>query len=161
MTIYTERLEQIIRDMQTALPAGQSLPWLHFLREIHPESELLQIGNDGAPQAREPTETTRPKECRDVRELMMLAERNGYPTWSIHPYVEDGAGEKCEAILFPTNKVQSISSAKLEELFRKYLDSIKEQGIAADRVLIKSSTQITDMEGETHSFLVYAPNATD
>lgn len=161
MTIYIERLEQIIRDMRTALPENDSLPWFQFLREIHPESELLKVEDEGAPQAREPTETTKPKECHDVRELMILAELSGYPTWSIHPYAEDDSGERYEAILFPTNKVQSISSAKLEESFKKYLSTLEEQGMVTDRLVIQSDDQIMDADGKTHSQLIYYPNGTN
>ena len=161
MTIYIERLEQIIRDMRTALPENDSLPWFQFLREIHPESELLKVEDEGAPQAREPTETTKPKECHDVRELMILAELNGYPTWSIHPYAEDNSGERYESILFPTNKVQSISSAKLEESFKKYLSTLEEQKVATDRLVIQSDDQITDADGKTYSQLIYYPNGTN
>jgi hypothetical protein len=55
MKIYIEQLENIIRDMQNTLPKPDYLPWLHFLHEVYPESELLKPEEEGAPQARDPT----------------------------------------------------------------------------------------------------------
>ncbi len=164
MTIYIEQLENIIREMQTALPKPDYLPWLHFLHEIHPESELLKTEDSGAPQAREPTVdqgTAGVKHCHDIREIMMLAERNGYPTWYIHPYGETDSNKEYEAVLFPTDKIQAISSHALEELFKKYLCTLTEQGIAADGILIKSDSQIIDADGEAHTHLIFRPNETD
>lgn len=164
MTIYIERLENIIREMQVALPKPEYLPWLHFLHKIYPESELLKIEDSGAPQAREPTVdkgTVKPKHCYDIREIMMLAERNGYPTWYIHPNREDESNEEHEMVLFPTDKIKAISSHKLEEFFKKYLCTLREQGIAADGILIKSDRQIIDADGKTHAHLLFRLNETD
>ena len=158
MTHYIEQLESIIRDMQATVSNSDYLPWLEFLERIHPESEILKTGESGAPQAREPTievEKPKPKECQDIRELMMLAESNGYPTWHIHPYVKDGISQEYEMILFPTEKIQTISSHKLEELFRKYLSTLEEQGITTDRILIKSEHQITGTDGVAHHSLLF------
>lgn len=158
MTSYIEQFEHIIQGMQVAMPKSDYLPWLEFLERIHPESELLKTGDSGAPQAREPTmeeNDPKPKECQDIRELMMLAECNGYPTWHIHPYVEDEIGQEYEAILFPTEKIQTISSSKLEELFKRYLSTLREQGIVTDRILIKSDHQIMGINGAVHSCLVF------
>lgn len=164
MNTYIEQLESIIREMRVALPKPDYLPWLHFLHEVHPESELLKTENHGAPQAREPTvdqTTTKAKHCHDIREIMMLAERNGYPTWYIHPYREGDASEEYEVILFPTDKIQAISSHSLEELFKKYLCTLTEQGITADGILIKSDRQIIDADGEAHTHLIFHSNETD
>lgn len=164
MNSYIERFEHIIRDMQSTLPESDYLPWLDFLRKVHPESELLKMGESGAPQAREPTmeeDRPKPKECRDIRELMMLAECNGYPTWRIHPYTEDELSQEYETILFPTDKIQAISSSKLEELFRKYLSSLRENGIVTDHILIKSDHQIRGVNGAVHDRLVFRPTIID
>ena len=164
MTSYIEQFERIIQDMKAAMPKSDYLPWLEFLEQIHPESELLKTGESGAPQAREPTieeDDPKPKECQDIRELMMLAECNGYPTWHIHPYVEDEISQEYETILFPTEKIQTISSSKLEELFRKYLSSLREQGITVDRILIKSDHQIMGVNGTVHQCLVFHPAIID
>lgn len=161
MTIYIERLERIIHEMQATLPKPDYLPWLHFLREIHPESELLNTGDNGLPQAREPTSheaTTKTKQCHDIRELMMLAEQNGYPNWYIHPYREAYPREEYKPILFPTNKIQSISSHALAELFNKYLSALHEQGVTADGILINGDSHITDVDGETCTHLIFRPN---
>ena len=164
MTIYIEQLENIIREMRIASSKPDYLPWLHFLHEIHPESELLKSEDSEGPQAREPTAdqgTAKAKHCRDIREIMMLAERNGYPTWYIHPYEEGALSEEHEAILFPTDKIKAISSHSLEELFKKYLRTLHEQGIVADGILIKSDSQITDADGETHEHLIFRLNEAD
>jgi hypothetical protein len=161
---YIKQLEHIIREMQTTLPKPDYLPWLHFLHEVHPESELLRAGEGILPQAREPTvgqETSQVKHCHDIRELMMLAERNGYPTWYIHPYREGDPHEEHEPILFPTNKIQSISSHVLAELFNKYLSTLHEQGIVTDGILIKGEGPITDIDGETHAHLIFRSNNSD
>lgn len=158
MKIYIEQLENIIRDMCLALPKQDYLPWLHFLQEVYPESELLKPEDEGLPQARDPTiEATDPKqkECRDIRELMILAEQNGYPIWRIHPYVEENTSQQCEPILFPTDKIQSISSRKLEELFKRYLSTLREEGITTHRILIKSDSRIKDLSGEAFPALVF------
>lgn len=159
MTIYIQQLEGIIREMQVALPQMQYQPWLHFLREVYPESELLKT-NNGSPQAREPTaekENRTIKECFDIRELMMIAEQNGYPTWQIKP---DGHDEQ-DSVLFPTEKIKAISSTNLEELFQKYLTSIQARGIEASRIMITSETTILDSEGNTFTSLIYQPTLTD
>lgn len=164
MTIYIEQLESIIREMRVALPKPDYLPWLHFLHEIHPDSELLKTKDSGAPQAREPTvdqRTDKVKHCHNVREIMMLAERNGYPTWHIHPYEEADPSKEREAILFPTDKIQATSSHNLEEHFKKYLHTLGEQGIAADGILIKSDSQIIDEDGERHTHLIFHLHETD
>lgn len=164
MTIYIEQLENIIREMQIALPKPDYLPWLHFLHEIYPESELLKTEDSGAPQAREPTADqgiVEGKHCHDIREIMMLAERNGYPTWYIHPHREDESSKEHEVVLFPTDKIKAISSHKLEEFFKKYLSTLREQGIAADGILIKSDRQIIAADGQTHTHLIFHLNQTD
>jgi hypothetical protein len=158
MKIYIEQLENIIRDMQNTLPKPDYLPWLHFLHEVYLESELLKPEEEGAPQARDPTiEIADPiqKECRDIRELMMLAEQNGYPTWRIHPYVEEGLPEEYEPILFPTDKIQTISSHNLQELFKRYLSTLREEGMAADAILIKSDSKIMATDGQTYASLIF------
>lgn len=164
MTHYIEQLEGIIRDMQVTLPKSDYLPWLDFLQKVHQESELLKTGESGAPQAREPTieeDDPKPKECQDIRELMMLAECNGYPTWHIHPYVDGDINKEYETILFPTEKIQTISSHKLEESFKKYLFSLRENGILTDRILIKSDHRIMGVDGITHRSLLFRPTETD
>ncbi len=164
MTSYIEQFERIIQDMQVTMPKSDYQPWLEFLERIRPESELLKTGESGAPQAREPTmeeDDPHPKECQDIRELMMLAEYNSYPTWNIHPYVEDEISQEYEPILFPTEKVQTISSSKLEELFKKYLFSLRENGIVTNQILIKSDHQIMGINGAVHSCLVFRPMETD
>lgn len=157
MNIYIERLEQIIRDMESALPKQDYLPWLYFLREIYPESELLKA-DDESSRAREPTieeGSMKQKECRDIRELMMLAEQNGYPMWRIYPCLKEGLFEDAAPILFPTERIQTISSQKLHELFKKYLSTLKEEQIVANVILIKSDSPITAHDGEIYTSFIF------
>jgi hypothetical protein len=161
MTTYIQQLENIIRDMQIALPKPDYLPWLHFLHEIYPESELLRVEDSGLPQAREPTveeASIRIKECNDVREIMMLAEQNGYPTWRIYPHREDHSIQEQEPVLFPTDKIQTVSSHALEGLFKKYLLSLEGRGMTSDGILIKGDNHIIDTDGETRICLVFRPS---
>lgn len=157
MNIYIERLENIIRDMQSVLPKQNYLPWLYFLREIYPESELLKA-DDESSHAREPTveeDSMKQKECRDIRELMILAEQNGYPLWRIYPCMKEPSSEVVDPILFPTERIQTISSQKLHELFKKYLSTLKEEEIVADMILIKSDNRITAADGESYESLIF------
>lgn len=160
-TLYIERLEQIIGDMQAALPKSDYLPWLYFLREVHPESVLLKTDDD-VPQARELTEEIAQetvKECNDIREVMLLAEQNQYPTWFIQPNFREGIESRAmEQIPFPTDRIPTISSHALEELFKKYLSTLEEQGVHVDGVLISGDKPLLGTNGETtYSRILFRP----
>lgn len=218
-TIYIELLEQIITDMKSASAKDEStvtkidyLPWLEFLERVHPESQLLKHEEtqvSESPPSVEEIHDMGVKHCHDIRELMLLAEHNQYPTWFIQPHFKEGLvrliyeegtltnpqGEASEIperiegfsgtvsgvlsrddpsnqcyiahdvdlkvsfqekmewlkqigfmvtdfILFPTEKIQTISSQKLQTLFQQYLSTVKERGINVEGVFIISDTPL-------------------
>ncbi len=223
-TIYIERLEQIITDMQGASREAEhnmtkvdELPWLEFLERVHPESRLLkreEVPANESPPIIEEIQDTNVKQYHDIRELMLLAERNQYPTWFIQPHFKEGTvlliyeqgtltnpqadipgiPERIEGfsgtvsgiwsrdnpeqsytaldvdqkmnfqermqwlrdigltvqdfILFPTDRIQTISSHKLETLFQQYLSTVRERGINVEGVFIISDTPLHSGEEE-------------
>ncbi len=69
------------------------LPWLEFLERVHPESQLLKHEEtqvSESPPSVEEIHDTGVKHCHDIRELMLLAEHNQYPTWFIQPHFKEG-----------------------------------------------------------------------
>lgn len=90
---YTQKLEQIITEMQ-ALSSNEEEKtqdirvWLEFLKQIYPDSDLLK--QFGPPKQDEPRAekklTYRMQIYVDIREVMLLAESKGYPTWFIQPH---------------------------------------------------------------------------
>lgn len=97
---YTQQLEQIISEMNTALSSGQTHitnaeyeQWIEFLKQVYPNSHLLNPtvtqtvvspGTTDQVLKKIPIPTLR--QYIDIREIMMLAETNDYPTWFIQPY---------------------------------------------------------------------------
>lgn len=109
INIYTELLEQIITEMKSALLGGNTgvidsdyRQWLDFLRQVHPESELLK--NNDAQQVL-PVQNARAvsalriqsddglKEYSNLREIMKLAAVHKHPTWYIQPHFAGSIAE--------------------------------------------------------------------
>lgn len=221
MSRYTMQLEQIIKEMNTA--DTDYLLWLNFLKQIHPESELLK----GQQQefSVDPYFGKDLKQFSDIREIMMLAEAKRYPVWFIQPKFKEGllleyeqgelknmnmraeqgvpktiqgftgtiSGSWCrneineqqfiandvnrtmsfsqkmdllknvglniaEFVLFPTNKIPTISSSKLEMFFQNYISKAQIQGFNVDGVVIISDTPLVTDDNRVHSMrIVYAP----
>ncbi len=92
ITLYIQKLEQIIADMQAAT-TGVSPPeydyqaWLEFLKQVCPESKLLAAistkPDTPSPQLKNVTYSL--QMFTDVREIMLLADTHEYPTWYIQP----------------------------------------------------------------------------
>ena len=94
---YTELLEQIISEMKAALLGGSSTvvdseyrQWLDFLRQVHPESELLKSSSEQlttpAQNARDDPSDDGLKPYSDLREIIRLAATHDHPTWYIQPH---------------------------------------------------------------------------
>ncbi len=206
-TIYRELLEQIVTEMHTASSNSTEAEivteyelWVAFLKQIHPESKLFTELIEQ--EIREPSNNL--KVVSDVREIMMIAETENYPTWFIQPKYTDtilleyekgelkselskegipkviseftgkvsgvfkhspehlkfiahdidtdvGFLEKMallesyelqvsEYITFPTNRIPTISSSKLEMLFKNYISKASAQGFQVDGLVIISDT---------------------
>lgn len=85
MNSYIELFEQIVGEMKGRVTSGDPdvsehdlSVWCDFLAQIKPESELAGK-RTGIPLPREPSALR----VSDVREIMQLADANGYPTWHI------------------------------------------------------------------------------
>lgn len=97
--LYTQQLEQIISEMDTALSSGQAHitnaeyeVWLEFLKRVHPESQLLSrsvtkalVSPDTNAHTANKNSVPTLRQYSDIREIMMLAETKEYPTWFIQP----------------------------------------------------------------------------
>lgn len=207
------------------------LPWLEFLERVHPESTLLkqeEVPKNKSVPPIEEIQDVSVKYCRDIRELMLLAEHNKYPTWFIQPHFKEGmvrliyeqgaltnpqteitgVPQQIEGfsgtvkgiwsrdnpiqsytaldvdqklgfeermrwlkdvgftvqdfILFPTDKIKTISSHKLETLFQQYLSTVKERGINVEGVFIISDTPLLCEEGQDPCHhLVFQPTLSE
>ncbi len=224
MTQYTELLEEIVLEMRSGLAQGKTdipephfLLWRNFLQKIKPESEVFRTELE-APLPREPSREAFPDipQYSDIREIMLLAESNGYPTWHVQlkpkervilEYVQGRLRESSENVqqagmgvpkaisgftgfiagawrslenrrefvacdvtgrnsidkkveflkecgfsvidhvLFPTEKIQTTSSAKLETFFRNYISSANREGFITDGIVIIADTAIASKEG--------------
>jgi hypothetical protein len=94
MNTYTQKLEQIILEIQESSPnetvgTTEYQLWLEFLRQIHPKSKLLQEVNMKGSIIKENDFDKDIKCYSDIREIMMLAENKKYPTWFIQPKFEE------------------------------------------------------------------------
>ncbi len=269
--IYTKQLEQIIAAMGKSIGTGEAditnaeyNAWLEFLKQIYPTSELLVQ----PVLATAAVATTIPvnkvdivhclKEYNDIREIMMLAEVKGYPTWFVQPhyvgltvFLEYSQGKlsnisfedqehiehlelqsldtipitipeysgtvigvlhmssedykkygvldsetaqvavyqaylnhdivtlkfvaismdgtsnfieqmeilekygfvTAEYVLFPTNRLSTISSSKLETFFTSYIAKARDSGIQTDGLLISSDTAITKENNHSKQLL--------
>jgi hypothetical protein len=241
---YTEIIEQIIVEMNASISSGRNdvshseyLLWLTFLRQIHPDSDLLKVRIQ-TPMPREPNTSGLGKEQKqfsDVREIMILAETKKYPTWFVQPKFskallleydhgelqnvflkQNGNWEKTERdtitcipktiqefsgtisgtcyqaekgsqqfvandvdrkidfqkrmellqnigltvaefVLFPTDKIPTISSSKLEAFFRNYIAKAQEQGLLVDGVVIISDTMLVANEDKDSNRIAFSP----
>lgn len=93
MNTYTQKLEQIILEIQESSPnetvgATEYQLWLEFLKQVHPESKLLQQVNINSSTVKENDFNKNIKCYSDIREIMMLAENKKFPTWFIQPKFE-------------------------------------------------------------------------
>ena len=82
---YIEILEQIVLEMESAIASGsqeiseaEHLVWVNFLKQVRlendsPKGKVEDVAGEGL------------KIFYDLREIMMLAEAAGYPTWHIQP----------------------------------------------------------------------------
>ncbi|OGM97913.1 MAG: hypothetical protein A2817_01740 [Candidatus Yanofskybacteria bacterium RIFCSPHIGHO2_01_FULL_39_8b] len=93
---YTELLEQIITEMKISILGGNGVvvdsdyrQWLDFLRQVHPESELLRSTTAqaavSASNARDDPNTDT-KIYTDLRSIIQLAATHDHPTWYIQPH---------------------------------------------------------------------------
>lgn len=193
--------------------------WLDFLKKIHPESELLK---EYAPSTTEqklsdshneidPDFGKPIKQATDIREIMLLAEKQQYPTWFIQPkfteetvvleYEQGKQKTICERasipktiegftgkiigqihptgfiaedtnssvnflkkmelletlhiktpefVLFPTSKIPTISSNKLEALLQTYTTEAQKEGLKVDGVVIVSDTPLFERDRENN-----------
>ncbi len=241
MNRYSLQLEQIIKEMNADIASGRTDAvnsdyslWLNFLKQIHPESELL----NGQQQefSGDPSFGKDPKQFFDIREIMMLAEAKQYPVWFIQPrfnevfileyergmlknmflnrngnmetqtireapsipktiegfngrisgsLYQDETNESkfiasdvdrimsfsqkmellknagfmiAEFVLFPTNKIPTISSSKLETFFQNYISKAQIQGLNVDGVVMISDTPLVTEDRRVHSMrIAYAP----
>ncbi len=94
---YTEILEQIIAEMKSLLHGGNTIvidseyrQWLDFLRQIHPESTLLNNDRPVQNARADPTANIQSdnglKEYSDLRAIIQLAATLEHPTWYIQPH---------------------------------------------------------------------------
>ena len=211
MNTYTQKLEQIILEIQESLPNNNTINaaeyqlWLEFLRQIHPESKLLQEVNIKGSTIKENDFDKDIKYYSDIREIMMLAENKKYPTWFIQPkfeeptilleydqgelksdsnglksipnnipgftgkisgivahekssflagdittqmnflekmkFLEQAGFETLEYILFPTDKLPTISSNKLEASLQNYMSTIQ-GGVKVEGIIIISDVPL-------------------
>ncbi len=235
MNQYTELLQEIVLEMRDGLAQGRTdipephfLLWRDFLKKIKPESELFQAGTE-SPLPREPSRDVFPDMplLFDVREVMLLAESNGYPMWHIRPkpkemvvleyvqgrlrdspesldvgipktllgftgfiagmwrshsdgrkdfiacdvvgkdtvfkkieFLKESGFSVVEHVLFPTEKIQTTSSTKLETFFRSYLSAMNEEGLGSDGIVILADRPIVVKEnGESCIQFVFVPKS--
>ena len=218
---YILQLEQIIKEMNTA--DTDYLLWLNFLKQVHPQSELLKGQHQEL--SVDPNFGKDLKQFSDIREIMILAEAKRYPVWFIQPKFKEGllleyeqgelkkmdmntersvpktirgftgtiSGASCrnerdepqfiandvnrtmsfsqkmellrnvgftiaEFVLFPTNKIPTISSSKLEMFFQNYISKAQIQGLNVDGVVIISDTPLVTEDSRVHnSRIAYTP----
>jgi hypothetical protein len=156
MNSYIELFEQIVVEMKRNASVGkQDVPerdlrlWCDFLKQIKPESDVFGSEIE-TPLPREPDSDASPDvpQFSDVREIMILAEANGYPVWRVRPRSKTATDIVVEDVLFPTEKIRTISSAKLETFFRNYIAEVNKQGSDANGVVIVSDLPIRSQDGE-------------
>jgi hypothetical protein len=82
---HIEILKEIVLEMKSAITSGRQeisedeyLLWVSFLKQVRPE-------NDQSKGKIENVADEETKTFSDLREIMMLAEAAGYPTWHIQP----------------------------------------------------------------------------
>ena len=86
---YTQMFEKLIEKMKNALAQGNSdviqseyMLWLDFLRKINPESNLLKNEEDILLDIDFDKSI---KHISNIRDIMIIAEEQKYPTWYIQP----------------------------------------------------------------------------
>lgn len=229
---YTELLEQIVTEMKSTLLGGNSTvidseyrQWLDFLRQVHPESELL---NNSSEQSTSPAQNARDdpsddglKAYSDLREIIRLAATHDHPTWYIQPHfigsiaaftyennelqnalpihgvpnTIDGfsgiisgvwLGEQafmaCEVsnkntfvqkmeflkktsfatpdfVLFPTEKLFTISVSKLEASLINFISTAREKWVQVDGAVIVSDTPLfSEDNGIAVNRIIFKPH---
>ncbi len=73
-------------------------------------------------------------------------------------FLKNAGLEVAEFVLFPTNKIPTISSSKLETFFQSYISKAQIQGLNVDGVVIISDTPLVPEDSRVHSMRIsYTP----
>lgn len=215
ISIHAQKLEKIIEEMESDDEEYQL--WIDFLEKIYPDSKLIN-----SPSNSIKTDLLSPLQVyTDVREIMMLAEAQKYPTWFIQPKyssnviieyengelkttginevalpqaitnftgkiagfydhssnaskfiahdldhslnfldkistLENHGFETTEYVLFPTEKIPTISSSKLETFFQNYISQARERNPLVEGLVIVSDIPLNLAEnGANNTRIVY------
>ena len=234
MSNYIQLLEQIIEEMDTAIANDRQdftdseyVPWITFLKTVHPQSHLFKDPKERVVREKSPTTESvlfgkDIQRYSDIRDIMILAENKHYPTWFIQPYFSEalaleyeqgvlksifsnrngpveipemdvgkgilkhiqeftgvvrGTWQKGESttfcaydidrdmgflekmkllesmgfqttefVLFPTDKIQTISSSKLEAFFQNYISKANEHGVSTKGIVVISDSTLLESD---------------